>query len=186
MSIKLQDITRIQFGVSIKTASEGILPCLQVSNITLEGDIDEEQLVFVKNGLSAEEHLLGAGDLVLPAKGQKFSSAIISQNFNNGIVASSSLLVIKVSDDRVLPEYLHWYLNLSRIKWSLEAEATGTNILSLSIKALREFPIELPDLETQKKIINLNKLQKEEQIKMRQLGVARKKLIEALTKKLIE
>lgn len=186
MKEKLQNISEIQFGSTFKSSINGTVPCLQVSNITVDGSIDRNQMVFVDDELSTTESLLNVVDILMPAKGQKFSSALIDTDLGRNAVASSSLFILRVLSDRVLPEYLHWYLNLPRTKWMLESVATGTNIISLSIKEVRDLAVEIPDLNTQRKIIELKKLQEEEFKKMYQLGDARKKLIEAVTKKLIE
>ena len=96
MTENLQNIAEIHFGTAIKSFKNGNLPYLRVSNITSNGRIDTEQMVYVKDHFAETENLLETGDLVLPAKGQKFSSAIITDEFRNGVVASSSLFVIRI------------------------------------------------------------------------------------------
>lgn len=184
--IKLNDVTSIQFGTTIKTSNSGRIPCIQVSNITFEGDFDLNSLVYVKNESDIEtDALLHAKDILLAAKGDKMKSVLVADRLNLKAIASSSLFIIRTKSNEVLPEYLQWYINLPHTQWILDKEATGTNISSLSIKSLRHLSIEIPDVLTQKKIVELKLLQNREKKIMERLSVKRKTLIEAITKNLI-
>lgn len=59
--------------------------------------------------------------------------------------------------DLILPEYLYYYLKVS--KDELESVATGSTFKEVSGSTLKNFKIKIPEVKTQKKIINiLNKL----------------------------
>ncbi|MEQ9277942.1 MAG: restriction endonuclease subunit S [Balneola sp.] len=184
--MKLEQIAEISFGSVTKTSSKGRVPCLQVVNITTDGNLDFDKTYYAEGKAENAVSLLPLSSIVLPAKGQKFSSAIISIEQSNTFEASSSLFVIRIKSRSVVPEYLHWYLNRSKIKWRLESVAVGSNISSLSIKELRSLRIEVPELEVQKKIVELKKMQEKELLLIQKLGQKRKKLIEAITKELIQ
>lgn len=175
------DISVIQFGIHSKTVERGRVPYLQVSNVE-EGKINEDVIYATT---STTDSALKVNDLLLAAKGGKTKAAIVPEQFS-GSVASSSLFIIRLKNkNEVLPGYLHWYLNLPRTQWTLKKESTGTKIPALSIKHLRKLKIEIPPLNTQKKIIELKELQKNEEEILKELGIKRKILIEAVTKKLV-
>lgn len=186
MNMRLKNIAEVQFGSVVKTRAKGDVPCLQVSNITQVGNLDFEKTYYLAEKASADIFLLPSKSIVLPAKGQKFSCALISSSQSEQYAASSSLFVIRIIVDTVIPEYLHWYLNRSKIKWELEAVATGSNISSLSIKELRNLKVRVPDLEIQLKIVELKSMQVKESELIQELSNKRKILIEAITKELIQ
>ncbi len=183
--MKLEQISDISFGSVSKTGTKGRVPCLQVVNITPEGDLDFDKTYYAVVKVD-DISLLHSNSIVLPAKGQKFSSALISKEHSNTFVASSSLFVIRVNNSSIIPKYLHWYLNRAKIKWRLESVAAGSNISSLSIKELRSLRIDVPEIDIQKKIVELKEMQEKELILIQRLGQKRKKLIEAITKELIQ
>ena len=181
-----ENIADIHFGSSYSSSEKGTVAYFQVNNLTEGGCIDEGHLVYIQESVNIDrDDYLQSGDILLPAKGSKFSSVIVTDNYNYSSVASSSLFVIRVNTDEVLPEYLQWYLNLPRTQWELEKGATGTNISSLSIKYLRKLKIELPDLDVQKKIVSLKILEEKESEILNRLLIARKKLVQAVTKNIL-
>ncbi|MEQ8578545.1 MAG: restriction endonuclease subunit S [Balneola sp.] len=184
--MKLEQISDISFGSVSKTGTKGRVPCLQVVNITPEGDLDFDKTYYAVVKVDDDISLLHSNSIVLPAKGQKFSSALISTEHSNTFVASSSLFVIRVINSSIIPKYLHWYLNRAKVKWQLESVAAGSNISSLSIKELRSLRINVPELDIQKKIVELKEMQEKELMLIQRLGQKRKKLIEAITKELIQ
>lgn len=181
-----KNIADIRFGSSYSSSEKGAVAYFQVNNLTENGRIDEGQLVYVQESTNIDRNdYLQSGDILLPAKGSKFSCAIVTENYNNASVASSSLFVIRITGDKVLPEYLQWYLNLPRTQWELEKGATGTNISSLSIKYLRKLKIDLPNLDVQKKIVALKILEEKESEILNQLMIARKRLVQSVTKNIL-
>lgn len=186
MKMKLNQISEVNFGSVIKTGSKGRIPCLQVANISTDGDLDFDKTYYVVGKIGGDHFLLPSNSIVLPAKGQKFSSALIHEEQSNTFVASSSLFVIQINTSSIIPEYLHWYLNRTKIKSRLESLSTGSNISSLSIKELRNLKVEVPGLDIQRKIVELKKMQEKELVLIQRLGQKRKKLIEAITKELIQ
>ena len=186
MNKLIENIADIHFGSSYRSSEKGTVAYFQVSNMTEKGGIDDNQLVYVQDHADVDgSDYLRSGDILLPAKGSKFSSVIVPDSYNHASVASSSLFVIRVTGDEVLPEYLQWFLSLPRTQWELEKGATGTNISSLSIKYLRKLKIELPDLDVQKKIVSLKILEEKESEILNRLLIARKKLIQAVTKNIL-
>jgi len=186
MKLLFENIADIRFGSSYKSSEKGAVAYFQVNNLNENGQIDENQIVYVKEGVDVDEDdYLQSDDILLPAKGSKFSSAIVPEKYNRASVASSSLFVIRTRGNEVLPEYLQWYLNLPRTRWELEKGATGTNISSLSIKYLRKLKFDLPNLDVQKKIVSLKNLEEKESEILSRLLVARKKLVQAITKNIL-
>lgn len=186
MNTLFQNIADIRFGSSYSSSGKGVVTYFQVNNLTENGRIDENQSVYVQKSANIDiDDYLQSGDILLPAKGSKFSSAIVTDNYNHSSVASSSLFVIRATGNGVIPEYLRWYLNLPRTQWELEKGATGTNISSLSIKYLRKLKIDLPNLDVQKKIVALKSLEEKESEILNRLLIARKKLVQAVTKNIL-
>jgi restriction endonuclease S subunit len=79
------------------------------------------------------------------------------------IIASSSVYILRLKDKNIMPEYLTIYLNSSDGQKQLTESSTGATIKSIKKNDLENIEIIMPNLEKQKKIIEVyhtnNKLQ---------------------------
>lgn len=118
------------------------------------------------------------GDILYTRVGSFGEAAIIDLDFEFAIFVS--LTLIKPKHDIIYNRYLMYYLNSPDIKHLAKSSTSGIGVQNLNVKVVREFPIKLPPLETQKKIAAIL----DEADKLRQLD---KQLIEkydALTQSL--
>ena len=68
--------------------------------------------------------------------------------------AIKNIGLIKTGDE-LLGKYLFYYLQSTKAKQYIEASLAGSTQKFIGLGQLRKFPIELPDLETQKKIADI-------------------------------
>ena len=108
-----------------------------------------------------KKHLLIDGDVLFAAKGTKNFAAVF-ENHNEPSVASTSFFVIRPTNEKVLPQYLAWFLNNHTTQTLLKSQAIGTSIPSISKQVLENLEITVPGLETQKAILQITKLRNKE------------------------
>jgi len=72
------------------------------------------------------------------------------------IIVSSSLYIIRITSDLVLPEYVSLCLNSRKAQSQLLQSSTGAVINNLKIQSLKNIKLTIPDLEFQKKIVDLH------------------------------
>jgi hypothetical protein len=137
----LKHITNIQTGVFAKPINEGEIVYLQAKHFDETGQL----ISFLHPDLLAEnisgKHLLQQGDVLFAAKGTK-NFAVWYESLPAGhtgknlpAVASTSFFVIRLKEntiDKVLPEYLAWYINQPVSQKFLKGNAMGTFIVSIS------------------------------------------------------
>ncbi len=112
----------------------------------------------------SEKHLLQNGDIIFAAKGTK-NFAALYESKNLPAVASTSFFVIRLNEDfqdKILPEYLTWYLNRTSSQNYLKSQAVGSSIASISKSVLEELELSIPDLNTQRAILNITHLRNSE------------------------
>lgn len=95
-----------------------------------------------------------------------------------GKIIPSNYIIIEVEDRQLVdPDYLQWHIDKSqRFARELHKIKQGSTILSIPINEFRRLRLKLPDIEFQKKLGRINKLQKRRE----KLYEERKKLIERL------
>ena len=90
------------------------------------------------------------------------------------------LVIVRPDRDRVLPEYLAWAINQPDAQRRLGAEAQGTSLRMIPMAALEDLEIAVPDLSTQRRIVELDALARQEGQLLRQLAARREELVSAI------
>lgn len=158
MQVQLNDIAkRMRFGPYEKPEEEGELAYLQVRHFDkLNRLVPAEVDSFVNRSDKTEPHVLKPGDLLFASKGYR-NFAWAYDPAVGPAVASSVFYVIHVDRKRVLPEYLATVINTTASQAHFVALSAGSNIQSVRKSELGVFPVHVPDMETQQRIINLRK-----------------------------
>jgi len=183
---KIKDIAITQTGVYLKETPGGEVHYLQVK------DFDRNKRSFVsfpsiKMPDINKKHLLSEGDLLFAAKGFVNFCTVYGKNQGDA-VASSSFLVLKIKDtEKVIPEYLSWYLNRDDILFIFRNMTSGNVMPSISKAMMENLDISIPSIYVQNQIIKIAALSEKEgllleQIKHKHRELIQKKLIQIINK----
>ncbi len=111
-----------------------------------------------------KKHLLQQDDILFAAKGLN-NFAVVYNNSIGQAVASSSFIVIRILEkykNQVLPAYLAWFINNNKQVEVFHSAKVNSTIPSISIKQLSQLEINLPDIQTQKLVGDIQKLRLKE------------------------
>ena len=157
MKTSLKNITTIATGIYTTSDAYGNVFYLQAKHFNEKGVIEilpkPEIWLNEKNG----KHLLKNGDILFAAKGTKNFAAVFNTKIGNA-VASSTFMILRINNEqinKILPEYLAWWLNNTECQRFLKNLAIGSALPSISKAALQELDIFIPDLKKQKMILKL-------------------------------
>lgn len=182
MKIFLKHIASIQTGAFAKTVSEGEIVYLQAKHFDEYGQLSSILHPDLKANDGIEKHLLRHGDVLFAAKGTK-NFAAWYESKNQPAVASTSFFVIRLEEsfkDKILPEFLVWFINHPNSQKFLKGRAIGTSIVSISKSVLEELEISIPDIQTQKTILKITQLRNSEKKIKQQIETLREKQIQQL------
>lgn len=163
---ELKDIVEVIAGYSFRTALQGkenaSLFVLQAKNILDNSTVDEKNLDGIDFENYRSKAIVKKGDVVISSRGS-FRAGSVSLESKN-IIAASSVYILRLKKETVLPEYLAIYLNSSDGQKQLIESATGAAIKAIRRNDLGNISVVVPSIETQEKIIRLyhtsKKLQK--------------------------
>lgn len=177
MKTLLKNIVNIQTGLFAKPSDKGEVVYLQSKHFDESGKLLGELYPdLLADGIS-EKHLLKDGDVLFAAKGTK-NFAAVYENQNPAAVASTSFFVLRSTNNKILPEYLTWFLNHPETQKLIKDNARGTAIPSIRKTVLENLEISMPSIEKQRTVITLAALvRKENELRMSILQ-QRKQLIE--------
>jgi len=174
----IKDITNIQTGLFAKPAGMGELVYLQSKHFDEYGQLHSVLHPDLPAEGISEKHLLKDGDVIFAAKGTKNFAAVF-ENHNEPSVASTSFFVIRPTDNKVLPQFLAWFLNNHTTQTLLKGQAIGTSIPSISKQVLENLELPIPDINTQKAIVEISKLRNKEKSLKQKIEALREKQIQA-------
>jgi len=176
----LKNIATIKTGVFAKPYSEGEIAYLQAKHFDDNWQLESNIHSFLRISSVSEKHLLSHGDVLFAAKGSKNFAAWYKDK-DIPAVASTSFFVIRLIDDfqnKILPEFLAWYINHPISQRFLKARARGTSMVSISKVVLEDLEIPIPDLKTQQTILKIADLQQTERELQIEIGLLQEKQIQ--------
>ncbi|WP_161566768.1 restriction endonuclease subunit S [Aquirufa nivalisilvae] len=179
MKKTIKDIASIQTGLFAKPAGIGDLVYLQSKHFDEYGQLNTVLHPDLAAEGVSEKHLLKDGDVLFAAKGTKNFAAVFELH-NEPSVASTSFFVLRTFDERVLPQYLAWFLNNHTTQNHLKGQAIGTGIPSISKQVLENVELPIPSLDIQKSILNITKLRTKEKSLKQKIETLREKQIQQI------
>jgi restriction endonuclease S subunit len=177
LKAQIKDITTIQTGLFAKPAGIGDVVYLQSRHFDQNGLLLNTLLPDLKAEDISDKHLLRTGDVLFAAKGTKNFAAVYELH-NSSAVASTSFFVLRITDPKVLPDYLAWFLNSHETQAKLKGQAIGTSIPSISKQVLEDLEITIPNIVRQKTIIQITKLRNKEKALKQEMETLRENLIQ--------
>lgn len=175
----LGDIADIQMGYSFRSGVEpdprGPVGVIQMKDLGEDQTVVLDALTSVSMNVAAAQQVL-VGDIILRSRGDRATSAIVAEHPGRAVVAAP-LLRIRVTDERVQPAYLNWFINQPPAQAHLARHAEGSRVKMISKRALDELQVEVPPPERQAAIVRLAELDARLRALEADLGALRTKLL---------
>ena len=159
---------------------EGGVPALQLRDVSSNGETLSLPLQRYEIGKLAEHYFVRGGEVVFRSRGEPNAAAAIRDPLPEPAVVIVPLVIVRPDRARILPEYLAWAINQPDAQRRLGAEAQGTSLRMIPMAVLENLDIAVPDLPTQKRIVELNALARQEGKLLRQLAASREELVSAI------
>jgi len=158
----LKDIASIQLGFSFRGAIEptlaGNIKVVQAKDLKSDENIHgTNDLVKVSLELPKSDPFLRKNDVLLVSRGAGTHKVAVVDFNDEIVIASSSLYILRIKDQSILPEYLSLYLNSQEGQNELSLRTTGAYIQNLTRMQLETLPIPIPSIIQQRNLIALQK-----------------------------
>lgn len=147
------------FRGSLENDPKGGILVLQARNISANEDVvDVSNFTAISDSSLRSPYFLEPNDILLVSRGSGFGSfrSAIFASDEAKVMPSSSVHVIRLKSQEVLPKYVCYYLNSEAGQKALLKIVTGGSyIQSILVKNLSDFEIPIPPVHIQKLIISL-------------------------------
>lgn len=174
MKMKIKKLATVQMGYSFRSrleASEGGgVAVIQMKDLLDDNTVGCDDLVKIDLDAVKEHHLAQRGDLVFRSRGHVTTAAVLLEDPGKAVVAAPLLRIRVAKPDKVLPEYLNWYISQRDAQIFLTSRAKGTVQKMISKQAIEDLEVALPSMEKQKNIVELATLSAREQILLHTLA----------------
>ncbi len=158
----LKNIVEIVPGYSFRLGlaefKRGEMAVLQAKNILEDSTVDESSLEMIDFDINRTKSIAERNDVVISSRGT-FRAGVIGLEIKK-IVASSSVYILKLKKNEIMPNYLAIFLNSVIAQKQINDAAAGGSIKHLRKSDLEDVTVVLPDLETQEKIVRLYRTNK--------------------------
>lgn len=183
----LKDISTIRSGYlfreKIVPDSNGQYQVIQIGDISTDGRLASGKLTRISLPEAKSSHTVKIGDVLFISRGQRKQALTITEELDNAI-PTSQIFVIRPAQS-LQPEYLAWYLNQRPAQRYVEEHSTGSNFSLINMEALGKMPIQLPPVETQRRMVLIHQLSLRERELMTLIQHKRHSLVElSLLKKI--
>jgi len=181
MKMKIKKLATVQMGYSFRSrleASEGGgVAVIQMKDLLDDNTVGCDGLVRINMEAMKDHHLAQRGDLVFRSRGHVTTAAVLLEDPGKAVVAAPLLRIRVTKPDKVLPEYLNWYISQRDAQIFLTSRAKGTVQKMISKQAIEDLEVALPSLEKQKNIVELATLIAREQTLLHTLADKREQYI---------
>ena len=159
---------------------EGGVPALQLRDVGTDGQAPGPNFQRYDLGKLSDRYFVRGGEVVFRSRGEPNAAAAIRDPLPEPVVVIVPLVIVRPDRDRVLPEYLAWAINQPDAQRRLGAEAQGTSLRMIPMAVLENLEIAVPDLPTQRCIVELDALARQEAQLLRQLAGRKEELVSAI------
>lgn len=168
--MRLPDVCLIQTGYTARSkldpSADGGVLAVQLRDITTDGRIDAEHLTRVDLGHIGERYFVRSGDVLFRSRGDHNTASALDEYFAEPAIAVLPLIVLRPDRTLVTPEYIAWTINQPEAQRHFDVAARGTSIRMVPKTSLDDLHIDVPDLETQRRIVMTDALAAREVILM--------------------
>jgi len=184
MKAKIKEIATVQMGYSFRSRLEaskgGDVAVIQMKDLLGDNTVNCVGLTKVDMKTIKKHHFARKEDLVFRSRGHVTTAAVLLKDPGKAVVAAPLLRIRITKIDKVLPEYLNWYISQRDAQIFLTSRAKGTVQKMISKQAIEDLDVWLPTLEKQRHIIELASLCALEQNLLHRLSEKREQYIGAV------
>lgn len=172
--ILLKHLAQLYTGFTIRESIEyldyGEVKAVQIKDLPKNHHhIDKESLTGIGWKYDSKPQFLPHNAILLVARGEP-AAYLFTGNLEDKVVASNPFIIIKLLEDKVLPEYLVWYLNHANMAKNYFAlTSRGSTLPLITLNSVKELPVQLPSLSQQQQIIEQYKQTQYEKKMLEQL-----------------
>ena len=155
MILKLGELAEVASGLTFRSRVEvsrgGAVRVIQMKDLGDDHFVHLEGSIRIDCPQPKPNRLAKSGDLIFRSRGQTHTAALLREQADNAVVAAP-LFRVRPDAERVLPEFLLWWINRPSSQSYLASRTEGTAVKMIGKRDLENLAVNLPSLKRQRKI----------------------------------
>jgi hypothetical protein len=143
-------------------SEQGGVLVIQLRDLSLPGGLSAENLTRVNLDGTIDRYLVRAGDVLFRSRGERNTAVAVDEHFGEPALAVLPLMILRPRPGVVTPQYLAWAINQPPAQRHFDATACGTKMRMVPRGSLEHLELDVPDIETQRKIVAIDALSERE------------------------
>ncbi|MAI62034.1 MAG: hypothetical protein CBB87_06030 [Micavibrio sp. TMED27] len=189
-TINLEAVTDVKTGFPLRKAAKedfsGDAVLVQMKDVDPLAGVNWSDAIKINTKGSRNPDWLKEDDVLFVGRGSRFFAVHVSSVKKHSVASPHFYVLRNKKAEKILPEFLVWFLNSTPAHKFYTSNQEGSALPYLSRKTLAALPIKLPDLETQKKIINISKCWNHQRQLLEELTEQKDAYINALLEQTLE
>jgi len=178
--MRLSAISSIQTGLTLRGRLEpverGGVPVVQMGDVSLRG-IDPSNLTRMASDGIADRYFARSGDVLFRPRGDQTVAAAIPENLNEPLLILLPLIILRPNKDIITPKFLAWIVNQAPAQRYFDECARGTNMRMIPKSSLENIDLDIPDISTQNRIVEIASLSDRESALLNVLAEKKQKFV---------
>lgn len=171
------------FRERIENDPNGQIAVIQARDLSESGQVQIATSAKIGSLPGLRGASLRKGDVLLQPRGTRFSAGVLLDQ-PMPVAAAAPLLVLRCDSAQIDPEFLVLFLQLARTQSCLRNAAVGTYIPQVPRSAVASLAVDVPDLASQRKLVEFNRIKRLEEELTAQLAAKRERLLELAVREL--
>jgi len=178
---KLSSICEIRSGFTargrLEPAVHGGEQAIQLRDLRGEQEIDLSSIPLFLLAGPLDRYRAGAGDVLFRSRGEPNTAAFVLPDTAGTAVVMQPLLLLRPDCNLLDPRYLTWFINQPRSQRYFDTCARGTGLRMIPKRCIEDLEVIVPDLETQRRVAQIDALARRERELMVRLAEKRQQFM---------
>ena len=169
--MKIKDLSELLNGYAFKSSNyiNTGHRIIRITNVQ-SGYLEDEKPVFYAQDDKLNKYELKENDILISLTGNVGRCAMITNDFLPAYL-NQRVCCLRVDTKKVLPKFLFYLLNSKKFEFDCINSSQGIAQLNMSTEWLKEYNLDIPSIEEQRKIINVfDKVYKNIEIRKKQIN----------------
>ena len=178
---------KMEYGSSAKSQNEGEIPVLRMGNLQ-KGEIDWTDLKYSADPEEIKKYMLQKGDVLFNRTNsdEHVGKTAIYRGEMPAIFAGY-LIRVHRKQELLDGDFLNFYLNSSIARdYGKTVMSRSVNQANINASKLKEYPIIVPDMKTQKQLVSIFSSLEDELERLEKVYVRKLSLLDTLKKSLLQ
>lgn len=182
--MRVRDASSVLLGYTARSrfepAGSAGLPVIQLRDLSANGIVDPAQLPRAQLPERVDRYAVLEGDVLFRSRGELNVAVALDGRFIEPAIAILPLMILRPNRHILVPEYLAWAINQPEAQRHFDASARGTGLRMVPKASLDELELDIPDIETQRRIVAVAALAAREEALARDLAEKKRRFINSL------